>query len=94
MLLGDVPGVSIYAEGQVEALRALRELGCPMDAQDAEGCTAAHLAAARGQVRALRGLGCPMDAQDAQDAGTRGTSICLGFREVWKYYSSIERSQE
>ena len=54
-------------EGQVEALRALSELGCPLAEKDNEGRTAAFPAADKGQVEALRALsklGCPMVQRD------------------------------
>ena len=59
---------SAATHGQVEALRALQQLGCRMEAQDAEGMTAVHHAAVRGQVEALRALqqlGCPLGSDQA-----------------------------
>ena len=50
-----------------EALRALKELGCPMGEVDKNGCTLAHHAAAGGHVRVLwvlLELGCTMTETD------------------------------
>ena len=66
--------------GQVEALRTLADLGCPMAEKDNEGCTAAFLAAKFGQVEALRALadlGCPM----AEKATSGRTAVFLAALE-------------